>query len=450
MKKGKLIGKTLGIGLVLVLIGAMPGGLPGLAGKVEASPATIYVPDNYPTIQAAVNAADPGDTIIVRDGTYAENVDVDKGYLTIESENGAETTVVEALDPHDHVFRVTADYVNIRGLTVRNANAAGWTWVTSGICLSSVSHCTLSGNILTNNIAGIILENSRSNTLTGNEFSGNWYWAVRLASSDANTVSGNAFSNTGYYGLELAGTGNTVIGNTFTNSGLLVGARRNTVQDNTVNGRPLVYLEGVSGVTVSGDNVGQVVLVDCDHITVYGLSLGSTVAGIQLFNTASSTVSNCNFAWSSFAVHLSQSTGNVLTRNTLSSYFGIFLANASQNTITENDVTDSAYGIYSWQSTNNTIYLNNFRSMYGNVAEENLCSSPKKLTYKYGRRSYRNYLGNYWSKYSGSDSNGDGIGDTPYPVEALIGDGGVISGQDSYPLMEPFENYVIRVPRPRC
>ena len=35
-----------------------------------ASAATIYVPDNYPTIQAAVNATTPGDTIIVRDGTY--------------------------------------------------------------------------------------------------------------------------------------------------------------------------------------------------------------------------------------------------------------------------------------------------------------------------------------------------------------------------------------------
>jgi nitrous oxidase accessory protein len=43
---------------------------------VQAS--TIYVPDNYTTIQSAVNAAFPGDTIIVESGTYKENVIMDK------------------------------------------------------------------------------------------------------------------------------------------------------------------------------------------------------------------------------------------------------------------------------------------------------------------------------------------------------------------------------------
>jgi len=40
---------------------------------------TVYVPDDYPTIQVAVDAAGFGDTIIVRDGTYTENV----GYIRI-------------------------------------------------------------------------------------------------------------------------------------------------------------------------------------------------------------------------------------------------------------------------------------------------------------------------------------------------------------------------------
>ncbi|MDI6811677.1 MAG: hypothetical protein QMD80_08465 [archaeon] len=47
-----------------------------LARYITAS--TIYVPDNYPTIQSAVDAASAGDTIIVRDGTYIENVNVNK------------------------------------------------------------------------------------------------------------------------------------------------------------------------------------------------------------------------------------------------------------------------------------------------------------------------------------------------------------------------------------
>jgi pectin methylesterase-like acyl-CoA thioesterase len=46
--------------------------------------ATIYVPDDYGTIQDAVDNATAGDTIIVRDGTYTENVHVNKS-LTMYS-----------------------------------------------------------------------------------------------------------------------------------------------------------------------------------------------------------------------------------------------------------------------------------------------------------------------------------------------------------------------------
>jgi pectin methylesterase-like acyl-CoA thioesterase len=54
------------------------------ATTAVASAASIYVPDDYGTIQAAVDNATAGDTIIVRDSTYTENVHVNKS-LTIYS-----------------------------------------------------------------------------------------------------------------------------------------------------------------------------------------------------------------------------------------------------------------------------------------------------------------------------------------------------------------------------
>ena len=54
---------------------------------VSLCTATIHVPDDYETVQAAVEAASLGDTIIVSDGMYPENIEVNKS-LTIRSENG--------------------------------------------------------------------------------------------------------------------------------------------------------------------------------------------------------------------------------------------------------------------------------------------------------------------------------------------------------------------------
>jgi hypothetical protein len=88
--------------------------IPSLPNK-EASPVHNLTKDTYyNTIQAAVDAASSGDTIIVRDGTYIENVNVYKDHLTIKSENGAEATIVQAANPDDHVFEVISDYVIIK------------------------------------------------------------------------------------------------------------------------------------------------------------------------------------------------------------------------------------------------------------------------------------------------------------------------------------------------
>ena len=57
--------------------------------------ATIYVPDNYATIQAALDAAVTGDTIVVRPGAYFENIDFLGKNVVLRSEAGADYTTIE-------------------------------------------------------------------------------------------------------------------------------------------------------------------------------------------------------------------------------------------------------------------------------------------------------------------------------------------------------------------
>ena len=108
------------------------------------------------------------------------------------------------------------------------------------------------GNNITNNHCGVRLYSSSNNNITGNNITNN-HCGVYLHDSSNNMVSGN----------------------TFINDGVRVwGSYGNVVEDNTVNGKPLVYLEGVQNYSVS--DAGQVILVNCNNIIVENLNISHT------------------------------------------------------------------------------------------------------------------------------------------------------------------------------
>lgn len=57
--------------------------------------ATIVVPDDYPTIQGAINAANISDTVVVRPGTYVENIDFVGKAVTVQSIYGPASTIID-------------------------------------------------------------------------------------------------------------------------------------------------------------------------------------------------------------------------------------------------------------------------------------------------------------------------------------------------------------------
>ena len=74
--------------LIVILIMTNFGGARALA---------LIVPDNYPTIQTAIDAASPGDTIVVRSGTYFENLTLNKSIIL----------TAEFYDPNDPTHYTT-------------------------------------------------------------------------------------------------------------------------------------------------------------------------------------------------------------------------------------------------------------------------------------------------------------------------------------------------------
>src|SRR5690606_1832661 len=89
---------------------------------------TIRVPDDYETIQEAVDAAAPGDLILIEPGVYEEAVDVTTDMLTIRGLDRNEV-VLDGGFELDNGIRVTgADGVAIENMTARNYTRNGFFW----------------------------------------------------------------------------------------------------------------------------------------------------------------------------------------------------------------------------------------------------------------------------------------------------------------------------------
>jgi parallel beta-helix repeat protein len=217
--------RWLGVLLVLALLLCLAPATTALAAT------TWYVDDDggadFTTIADAVAAASAGDTIIVKDGTYAAGATVDKS-LVIQSENGYATTIVQGgfvlSAPNITIDGLTAPGVSIQGYantncTIINNNISG-----GGITLSATSGHLVADNIQTaSSSKGIELFYADGNTVTGNTFSNNtsnYGVGIYLADySDNNVVYGNTCeSNKEAIRMKGSGTYNAVFKNNFINN----------------------------------------------------------------------------------------------------------------------------------------------------------------------------------------------------------------------------------------
>ncbi|KPJ53302.1 hypothetical protein AMJ39_05200 [candidate division TA06 bacterium DG_24] len=154
---------------------------------VASAGATIlHVPSQYPTIQAGIDAAVDGDTVLVADGTYTGdgNRDIDFGgtSIVVMSENGPEATIIDCegseQEHHRGFLFHTGEDANavVQGFTIRN----GYATKGGGICINFFDvepYPTIVGNRIEGNTAtgsgGGIYCSASSSIIVGNTITGN-------------------------------------------------------------------------------------------------------------------------------------------------------------------------------------------------------------------------------------------------------------------------------------
>jgi hypothetical protein len=138
------------------------------------------VPADQPTIQAAIDVANNGDTVLVAPGTYSENINFKGKAITITSESGPEVTFIDGRNVDPVVSFISGERRDsaINGFTLQNGRAdySNERALDGGGVRVLRSSPTITNNVITNNHAcygGGIGSRAGSpliqmNTITGN------------------------------------------------------------------------------------------------------------------------------------------------------------------------------------------------------------------------------------------------------------------------------------------
>jgi parallel beta-helix repeat protein len=319
------------LGLAAFLVGAIAA--PG------SRAATLNVPSGpYPTIQSAITASSPGDTVLVADGTYTGLGNKDLDFLgkaiTVRSQNGAASTIIDCQGSgrgfNFHLGETSTSVLD--GFTITNGNV-----ITDGggiQCDNSdptIRNCKITGNTAGDDGGGIacyLFSDPQiiNCTITGNTAGDDgggiacwWYSDPQIINC---TINGNTADNDGggiwcWWYCDPQITNCTITGNTLTND----------------NGGG-IYCER-----------SDPTITNCEIADNFTGSAGDG-GGIYCYDGSSPTITNCTVAnnWAFFygGIHCYLNSSPTITNSIVwgNSYPDIYTAGGSVPTVTYSDVDD--------------------------------------------------------------------------------------------------------------
>lgn len=332
-------------------------------------------------IQDRIDAAAPGDTIVVSGGEWPGSLVIDKRVVLL----GYNTPILRG-DGSGSVVTITAESCTVKGFIIQH-----------------------SGKMLVNEDAGVLIT-SRGNVIEKNHLR-DVLFGIYLLNADGNLIVRNTVA--GRKQLELGERG----------SGMhLFNSHRNSFVGNTIaDVRDGFYIQYANH-TLIEENVACGVR--------YGVHYMYADSNIFLRNTFSNNVAGAAIMYSKGILMR----GNAFVHNRGFSSFGILFQDCHGLVADSNLIADNVVGMFFEASTDNMfrhniisrndVALQMFQNSTGNTFTgnnfvDNL--SPLVLVGKHtGTLWSLNGIGNYWSSYDGYDLDDDGIGDLSMKIQNVF------------------------------
>jgi parallel beta-helix repeat protein/predicted outer membrane repeat protein len=323
----------------------------------------IHVPADSSTIQAGIDGADEGDTVLVAEGIYTgdgnRDIDFSGKAIVVMSKNGPEVTFIDCegsvSDRHRGFnFHSGEDTTSVvQGFTIKNGHMRGWPYFGGGIYCENSSP-TITNNIITQNYSeynggGIhctnsspkIVNNTISENTSGQYGGGGIYCENSSPTIFNNVINGNGASSGG--GIKCDGSSpivinNIIIGNTSYSSGGGIWSAQNSSPEITKNNITGNYTKYYGGGIYCGTGYPTI---------RNNIISGNTATGFEEDGQGGGIA--CD--WSSPLI-----TNNVITGNTVDLMGGGIYCKSSSPTITNNTLSGNTAdirggGVYCYSSS---------------------------------------------------------------------------------------------------